>query len=432
MNKIVLVCILIGFPLYAQSGDQFTRPLRQIKEALPERFLEYRAPAEPVLFAIPGIEQALTQDYIAQYLNPRWSEWLVTIIQRGEPYLGFIRQEIEKRNLPPELLYLPVIESEYRISAKSKSGAVGLWQFMQNSIAPFDMKVSEWIDERMDFWKSTIGALDKLQDNYEYFSDWALTLASYNAGMGGIQRVLSQTKSADYWLLSETRQFSTETVHFVPKLLAVSYILSQPRRFNLDFLWPTSIDWVRLPVERQVDLSLVAAAAGIPTGTLKDANYELKYNVSPPDSTYYIKVDAADAHAVRAALEQKDISLIKYYFYTIKSGDTLLALALHYGVSVDTILASNPGTKERALKIGSHLLIPAYKDIEPYQDQGQSKGKMVNVETTDLGTHLVRKGETLWSLSRAYNTSPETLAAMNEMRLNDVLREGRVIKTPVK
>ncbi|MDR2149340.1 MAG: LysM peptidoglycan-binding domain-containing protein [Spirochaetaceae bacterium] len=426
MNKIILVCIIISFPLHAQSDEQFNRPLRQKEELLPERFLNYRAPAEPVLFAIPGREQALTQDYIAQYLNPRWSQWLVEIIQRAEPYLAFIRQEIENRNLPPELLYLPVIESEYRVNAKSRSGAVGLWQFMQNSIEPFDMQVTEWIDERMDFWKSTRGALDKLQENYAYFSDWALTLASYNAGMGSIQKILSQNELADYWLLSERKEFTTETIHFVPKLLAVSYILSQPRRFNLDFLWPRSTEWVLLPVDRQVDLSLVAAVAGIPADTLSEANYELKYRVSPPDTTYHIKVRAVHAQAVRAALEQKDSSLIKYYFYTIKSGDTLLALALQYGVSVDTIYANNPGIRERALKIGSRLLIPAYKDIDPYQ------GKMVKMGTMDTGSHLVKKGETLWSLARIYNTSPEALAAMNDMRLNDILREGKVIKTPEK
>jgi membrane-bound lytic murein transglycosylase D len=426
--SLVVLFICLYFPVHATEPD---RPLRQVNDILPERFEQYRFPAESVISSIPGLEQALTQDYIEQYSSPRWLSWLNEIMRRGEPYLAFIRQEIEKRNMPPELVYLPVIESEYRTTAISKSGASGLWQFMQNSIAPFDMKVNNWIDERMDFWKSTIGALDKLQENYRILGDWPMALASYNAGMGSIQRVVAQNKSSDYWLLSERKLLSTETVHFVPKLLAVAYILSQPRRFESDFLWPESTEWVRILINRQVDLGIVAASAGIPLSTLTHANQELKYNVTPPDSQYHLKVPMPDSAAVSAILARTDLSLIKYYFYTIKSGDTLSALSLHYGVTVDTIIDTNPGTRERFLKIGARLLIPAYKDVDPYQGKPKPKVEPVVLNASGrAGTHLVKKGESLWSISKLYNTTQEALAELNGMRLNEILREGRLLKTP--
>ncbi|GHU23705.1 lytic transglycosylase [Spirochaetia bacterium] len=348
------------------------------------------------------------------------------MVQRAEPYLAFIRQEVENRNLPRELIYLPIVESEYTPTAVSRAGAAGLWQFMENSIASFDMRINEWYDERFDFWKSTVGALAKLEQNYREWNDWPLALAAYNAGLGGIRQIVSRSGTTDYWVLSAQQRLKVETIHFVPKLLAISYILSNPRGFGLANLWPETVVWERIPVPRQVDLGMLANAAGISSAELKKANGELKYSVTPPDSRYFLKVRAKDAAAVRAVFARSDISLLRYYVYTVKSGDTLSALASHYGVSVNRILEANPGTRAESLRISARLVIPAYKDVAPYT------GRIINSALTSqfTGTHQVKKGETLWSIAQVYNTSPEALAEANGMHVSDILSEGRNLKTP--
>jgi membrane-bound lytic murein transglycosylase D len=348
-------------------------------------------------------------------------------MKQGEPYLGFIRRELEQRNLPPELLYLPVIESQYLPTAVSRSGAAGLWQFMKNSIAPFDMKVNDWIDERRDFWKSTFGALKKLEENYNYFGDWGLALAAYNAGLGAVNQAVKKSGTKDYWVLSGMKQLKTETIHYVPKFLAVSYILSNFRRFGLDPVWNEDPGWTRVAAERQADLNLLAAEAGVDPAALKGANRELAYAVTPPGPGYYLKVRAEDADKVTAVLARKDLPLVNYYIHTIRSGDTLLAMALHYGVTVEQILESNPGTRAQYLKIGGKLMIPAFKDVGPY-----TRPESGTAGLAFTGSHLVKKGETLWSIALAYKTGPEILAEANGMGLDDVLREGRVLKTPIK
>lgn len=401
------------------------RPLRQYGAAdfRPDRFISH---GEEVLPSIPGIERELTQKYIRQYSGTGGIAWLNAVMKRGGPYLAFIREEIARQDLPPELIYLPVIESGYLASAKSRAGAAGLWQFMQNSIAPFDMRVTDLADERMDFWKSTIGALRKLKENYGYFEDWPLALAAYNAGLGAIRRIVSQTGVADYWRLAERGQFKTETIHYVPKLLAVSYILSNPRRFGLEPLWVENPHWTKVTVGRTVDLEVLAEQAGVDPETIKWANGELLYRITPPDPHYALKVPAAYAQAITAILDRKDQPLIKYYVYIVKSGDTLSALARHYGISVDQILSLNPGTQARSLRIGSRLLIPAIKEVGAYQRQPQAPS------SDFTGSHLVKRGETLWSIALAYQVDPEILAEANGIALNDILREGRILKTPIR
>jgi membrane-bound lytic murein transglycosylase D len=93
---------------------------------------------------------------------------------------------------------------------------------------------------------------------------------------------------------------------------------------------------------------------------------------------------------------------------------------------VDQITASNPGIQERFLRIGSRLLIPAFREVGPYERQAARETLLFN------GTHLVKRGETLWSIALACEVDPEVLAEANGMGLNDILREGRTLKTPIK
>jgi len=404
--------------------EPITRPLRQIQQAQP-----YAAKPHgemPFVLTLSGYDDPLTQKHIEQYTTRGGKNWLTTVIKRSEPYLAFIRSEIESRGMPGEFVFLPVIESAFSASAVSRSGATGLWQFMRNSIGPYDMKITEWMDERRDFWKSTMGALNKLENEYKRVGSWELALAAYNAGLGTVLNGLKKYPDADYWELCRQKVFKNETIQYVPRLLAVAYILSNPRRFGLEPIWPEDPKWTRIPAGRSVDLGLVAEHAGLSGAELKRANSELIYGITPPDSTYHIKVPAAYAQLITSVLEDPKLTLIRYYFHTIKSGDTLSGIAKRYGVTEKQIRSNNPGLQERYLKVGQRLIIPALKEI----NLAAAAPRHENV--TFSGNHLVKRGETLWSIALAYNTDPETLARINGMGLNDVLKAGSSIKTPVR
>ncbi|MDR2371500.1 MAG: LysM peptidoglycan-binding domain-containing protein [Treponema sp.] len=420
---ICVAFILSGVFLTAQTEEP-VRPQRKTPYIRPARLVSRPSPP-PAAFAVSGIDEELTRRYIRQYTSPGGITWLNTVMKRGSLYIPFIRKEIAERNLPPELMYLPVIESGFSPDARSKSGAVGIWQFMRNSIGPFDMKINEWMDERKDFWKATRGALAKLEDNYRSLGDWALALAAYNAGLGGVTRAIARTGIRDYWTLCGRKELRTETVHYVPKFLAAAYILSDPRRFGIDY-WPEGPEWTRVPVDRAADLDIIAEAAGIDREVLRNGNRELVRGVTPPGRNYMLKVPSDYSQAVAAVLERRDLKFINYYYYTIRSGDTLSALARHYDVSVEFIESANPGVSPRYLRIGQELRIPAFRDVGPYQHTVSAEGLVFD------GNHLVKKGETLWAIALAYHVDPEALAEANGMELNGILREGRNLKVPIR
>ena len=382
------------------------------------------SPAANSLMTETAIEQPLTQRYIEQYSSPRGISNLNAVLGRGSLYLPFIKEEIARRNMPPELAYLPVVESGFVITAKSKSGAMGLWQFMLNSISPFKIRVTDFIDERRDFEKSTIAALQKLDENYRTLGSWELALAAYNSGLGAINKIVKKTGRRDYWELVKKGDLRPETLHYVPKLIAANYIISQPRKYGIN-VWHEKVEWTAIELKRQISIDILASETGVSKELLHSLNAELLYGISPAESGYRLKVPTAYLEKITDAIESEDIKLLRYYYHIVRQGDTLWSMSRYYDTSVHIIEQHNPGISNRLLKIGETIVIPAFGNTPP------PKNTPVTAPSNLTGTHVVQKGETFWSLGRKYGVDPLALAEANGLKLNDILHEGRTIRVPI-
>ena len=147
---------------------------------------------------------------------------MATIASRAEPYLYLMVEEIERRELPMELITIPMIESMFDPNARSRSNAVGLWQFVPATGKNFGLRHDNWYDGRRDVLASTNAALDYLEYLNRFFDgDWLQTLAAYNAGEGRVRNAITRNERAgrptDYWSLDLPR----ETRMYVPKILEI-------------------------------------------------------------------------------------------------------------------------------------------------------------------------------------------------------------------
>jgi len=383
--------------------------------------------AENSLITDTALEQPLTQRYIEQYSSPHGIATLNVILERARIYLPFIKDEVAKLNMPPELAYLPVIESGFLITARSKSGAVGLWQFMMNSISPFNIRVTDLIDERRDFIKSTKGALLKLEENYRTLGSWELSLAAYNSGLGAILRTVQKTGRRDYWELVRRNDLRPETTHFVPKLVAASFIISQPRKYGIN-VWQEKFEWESIALPRQISIDMLAEETGISKQLLRSLNAELIHGISPADKNYRLKVPVSHLEKINAVLERDDLELIRYFYHVVRHGDTLWSMSRAYNTSVNMIEQHNPGIANRYLKIGETIVIPAFGNVTV---PPIAPPRTTAVNSGFTGSHVVQKGDSFWSLGRRYGIDPQALAEGNGMLLNDILHEGRTIKVPI-
>jgi membrane-bound lytic murein transglycosylase D len=139
-------------------------------------------------------------------------------LKRGQKYMLVIHQIFRQYNLPPELAYLPILESSFDTKATSRTGAKGLWQFKAATARECGLSVG-WIkDERLDWQKATVAAakyLEKLGKRFNY--NWELALAAYNGGPSYISKQMKLQHSWDFWDL----QIKKEPSQYVPKFLAI-------------------------------------------------------------------------------------------------------------------------------------------------------------------------------------------------------------------
>ncbi len=251
--------------------------------------------------------QSMIQKYIRQFTTSYGKKALVTILDSGEIYRLYVREELKKRGMPAILEYLPVVESEYKRTAISKSGAAGLWQFMENSMYPF-LKKNEFIDERFDPWKSTDAALSKLQDNYRMFNDWFIAIAAYNCGSGAMQRILSKAEQKSFWYIAENALLRDESVNYIPKLIAISELSEHGE--NYDIALPEITKSTRyaefdyVPVKNSLSISRLAGELRINEETLRALNGALINGITPEGETYEIRLPLGMEESCRHALSE--------------------------------------------------------------------------------------------------------------------------------
>ncbi len=123
-----------------------------------------------------------------------------------------------QEGIPPEYVCIAKIESNFDTMAVSSAGAAGIFQLMPDTARRFGLVVDEQTDERFDPFKSARAAARYLSFLKQYFNNWLLAIAAYNAGEGRVVRALQNTDSADIQTILE--MLPEETQNYVPKVLA--------------------------------------------------------------------------------------------------------------------------------------------------------------------------------------------------------------------
>jgi hypothetical protein len=107
----------------------------------------------------------------------------------AEAFLPKMERLFVDMNIPIELTRLSLVESSFDLSAESRVGASGIWQFLRQSGKEFLLIDDQHqIDERLSPLKATMAAGRLLKRNYGILNDWSLAVTSYNHGIRGLPR----------------------------------------------------------------------------------------------------------------------------------------------------------------------------------------------------------------------------------------------------
>lgn len=335
--------------------------LAENQEESQEKEIEYKS------LPFEGMDHPEVERFRQRYLSPKWTKLLHDCLENAMEYRLFVRQAITEKGMPEILEYLPVVESNYKTSAKSKSGAIGMWQFMANSVYPF-LTLNDYVDQRLDPWASTDAALKKLTDNYNYFGDWLIAIAAYNCGVGAMNRVLKKSEKKDFWYLVDKKLLPKQTAEYIPKLLAIADLAINAEYYQIDLPHHNEefelleneknghFDYIS--VSKAYSLTALANNLRMDTKTIKHLNPSYTMGFTHPSKESKIRLPLGMKTAAEEAIKQ--IEPIDFPIkYKVVSGDSLWSISRRYKTTVDAICELN-GIKENAiLKIGKILYIPS-------------------------------------------------------------------------
>jgi len=360
----------------------------------------------------------------------RHQNYLARVGERAEPYLHYIVESIEQRGAPLELALLPVVESAFQPNAYSPGRAAGLWQFIPDTGRRFGLEQNWWYDGRRDVYASTQAALDYLELLRDQFDgDWLLALAAYNSGSGTVSRAIEKNRKAgrgtDFWSLDLPR----ETRSYVPRLLAISAIVSDPGAYGVDLVPITNEPYLaRVDLDGQIDLGLAADLAGISLDDLYRYNPGFNRWATAPQGPHYLmlpveKLDLFNEKLAQVPADER----MRWDRYLVRRGDTLGAIAQAHGTSVAMLMDSNK-LKSTRLRVGQELLIPVGSEagVQVAAKGGGSAGKTASAPTRGRKVvHTVQAGDTLWDIARQHGVTTRQIADWNRIALNDTLRRGQ-------
>jgi len=347
-------------------------------------------------------------------------DYFVEAYRRSGRYRPMILAHLEEAGLPSQLSWLPLVESWFKVRAYSRASAVGMWQFISSTGLRYGLGRDAWVDERFDPEKSTDAAIAYLADLHGMFGDWPKALAAYNCGEARVMRL--QRRSADeyldFWDLYE--MLPRETRRYVPRLFAALQIIEDPARYGMTLPDPDAPgDLATVTVEKPMKLESLDSLLGLAPGTLAELNPELRYK-GTPRRAYDLNVPAGTEQVLQASVDsvpEWKPPQTQYVTHRVRRGETLGAIAGHYGSSVSAIMRVNGLRSANRIWPGQRLRIPV-----------RGAGAVRRASRTAVnGVHTVRRGESLGAIASAYGTTVSRLKAENGLR-SDVIYPGQALR----
>ncbi len=375
----------------------------------------------------------LVQSFI-NYYQGRGRATMENGLRRSGRFIAMARRIFKEEGVPQDLVWLCQVESAWSPIARSWAAAVGLWQFIPSTGANYGLKQDAWVDERSSFEKATRASAKYLRWlANRYAGNWELAMAAYNSGEGRVDGCVARSGYADFWEIHS--MLPNETRNYVPNILATIIIAKNPQRYGFSPKPEPPLTFDYVTVNNSVDLRLVADAVDANHDYILGLNPELKRGITPPATTYAIRVPAGKGANLQTALKRIPAEKrTSWRMMTAQAGDSFETIARRTGVSESALEQINGGV----LRPGQKVVVPANGGLRNVVFSAPKGAASVSAAPTGAGTtakivtYKAKNGETLGDIAGRYNTSVRDLATLNRLNASAKLRAGQVLKVPVK
>ena len=332
----------------------------------------------------------IVQKYIDQYTN-RLRHSVSYILAASNFYIPIMEEALAFYKIPLELKYLPVIESAYNPRARSRAGAVGLWQFMPRTAVQYGLQINSLVDERCEPIKSSYAAAHYLKDLYTIFGDWTLVIAAYNCGPNNINKAIHRSGGErDFWKIYQN--LPRETRGYVPAFIAANYIMNYYGEHNIQpyrARKPATTD--TLLINKDVKMEQIATVCGIDIDEIKALNPQYQTTLIP-------------GYRTTCTLRLPQDQLLKF----IDLQDSVYA----YGVT------DEPQVSSQDMNV---------KEITEKTTVKKSSRSKSRSRSSSAKRITVRSGQTLGEIARRNHTTVAKLRSLNGIRGSNI-RAGQKLR----
>jgi membrane-bound lytic murein transglycosylase D len=243
--------------------------------------------------AIPLSDADVREDFEREFYQFLENKGLLTIlVKRHGKFISLVSTEIDRMNMPQDLIYLALTESYLNPRAKSSAQAGGMWQFIKETGKREGLFINDAIDERYSIIKSTRSALGYLKKLNDEFGDWFLAMAAYNCGEGRIRESLANQNTRSFFELF----LPEETDRYLYRIAAIKEILGNPGRYGLpfekkDFYKPYAVAEIPIDTDREIHTACLSQAMDVSYKVFREYNLQIrKYKLAK--GAYLINVPA--------------------------------------------------------------------------------------------------------------------------------------------
>jgi len=426
----------------------------------------------------------VVRKYIEMYTQQK-RDRVQVMLGLAEYYFPIFDDIFDYYGIPNEIKYMSVIESALNPRARSRTRAIGLWQFMYGTGKRYGLTINSLVDERRDPIKATHAAAQFSKDLYQIFGDWQLVVAAYNCGPGNVNKAIRRAGGKkDFWDIY--RYLPRETRGHVPAFIAAVYTMTYYKEHNLiplPITVPLRIDTIM--INRELHLKQVADVLKIPLIQLRDMNPEYIQDIIPAKGNliypltipveYATKfIDLQDSiYSYKDSLYFNSKQLLKspnyntykgagikpsgnyiVVYYTVKPNESLGLIAEWFDCRINDLMDWNDLYNYR-IRAGQKLVVYVpRKSVTYYQQindmtlnekqqlknkgtastvqQPQKNTSQSQVNTGNFVYYIVKQGDTLWDIAKQYpGISGEDIRRWNNLSENAMIIPGQKIKIKI-
>ncbi len=376
--------------------------------------------------------------------DPRGHATFANLFRHSGRFRDSMRRALRLKSLPEDLVWVSMIESGFDPSARSASGAAGLWQLMPETAKIYGLLMDRWVDQRYSPDLATVAACDLLGDLHRRFGSWELVLAAYNMGHAGLASVVRRYNTNDFWTLARTEgTLPWETTLYVPKILAASVVAHNLAAFGFgDLAVDPAIETDEVEAPPGMSLGLAAQAAGCDPKDIEVLNPELRAARTPPagdgDSRYRLRVPRGKGPTFVQMIARTRKDLPPLDRYVVRFGESLDQVAAAHMTTTQRLVDLNTIGPGEAIRGGTVLLVPKVDgpsptptDVVPVAGPKQS----VVVPSDEFVYpnrrrvfYRVLAGDTLSEVASATHVSVDDLCRWNDLDASARLQEGMTLQ----